>query len=474
MVLTDDIDAIYRRAREAQPEWAALPVKERLRTVRRLRHAIAASADNLAEAVDATHPRGPGETFAAEVLPLAEACRHLERRACRLLKPRCVRNRLLPLWLMGVDVEVRREPFGVILVIAPSNYPLLLPGAQMAQALAAGNAVIVKPGRTGREPMRRLIALAVEAGVAGELIALLDESADSGKAAIAAGPDKVVLTGGVPTGRAVMASLAESVTPSVMELSGCDAVFVMPGADIDLAARSVAWGLRVNGGATCIAPHRVFAWRGVAGAFRERLLEAIETIEPCPVDPPVAGRIAEALAEAEGAGARRLAGSVDEERATIRPVVLEDISPEMAIVKTDLFAPVVSLMTVDDAEQALRLDEHCPFSLGASVYGPEREARELARCVDAGCVTVNDTIAATAHPAVAFGGRRASGFGVTRGDEGLLEMTAIKTIATKRGRFRPQLDPPTEKTAGFLRNYIQAAHARGLAQRIKALMQMKR
>src|SRR5690349_1951145 len=151
-------------AREAQEAWAARPMAERLRTLRALRHLLALRSEELVAAARGTGDRSEDEVLSSEVIPLADACRFLEREAEQILAPRRLGGEGRPFWLFGVEAEVRREPLGLVLVVAPSNYPLFLPGVQALQALAAGNAVLWKPGRGGEPAARRVAALAAEAG----------------------------------------------------------------------------------------------------------------------------------------------------------------------------------------------------------------------------------------------------------------------------------------------------------------------
>jgi acyl-CoA reductase-like NAD-dependent aldehyde dehydrogenase len=125
------------------------------------------------------------------------------------------------------------------------------------------------------------------------------------------------------------------------------------------------------------------------------------------------------------------------------PVLVADTTPELALLRADIFAPVLALVPVRDCEEALRFDERCPYALGASVFGPEEPARRLAARIRAGTVTINDLIVPTADSRLPFGGRGESGYGVTRGAEGLLELTAIKTVSIRRGRRRPHYEPRT-------------------------------
>ena len=135
--------------REAQRAWAGLAIQERLAVLRRARFAMSRRSDAFCDAIPSDLCRTPAETMVAEVLPLLASCQFLERRAEKILRVRRLGRRGLPLLLAGVSAEVQRVPYGVVLVLGPANYPLFLPGVQTLQALAAGNAVVLKPGRGG-------------------------------------------------------------------------------------------------------------------------------------------------------------------------------------------------------------------------------------------------------------------------------------------------------------------------------------
>ncbi len=422
-IVTDPILVMSSPAsmRVPQREWAATPLAERLAVIARTRHAIAREAERLA----ATIARAPADTLGAEILPLAAAAQFLVRRAPGLLG----RRRLFgaPPWLFGTRQEVRREARGVVLILAPGNYPLMLPGIQILQALTAGNAVAVKPAPGKTAPMRLLAEMLAEAGLPPGLLEILPEAA--GPDAVRAGYDYIVLTGGVPTGIAVAREAAETLTPTAMELSGVDAVFVLPGADLALTASALAYGLRLNGGETCIAPRRVFVHQEMEADLLSRLLPLLPP--PAAIAPRTQARLALLLDDAERGGARIVARN---------PAILAAASPTMALLQEDVFAPWLALVPVADTAAALEAASHCPYALGASVFGPTSDALRLADQIDAGSVCINDLIAPTADPRLPFGGRKLSGYGVTRGAEGLLEMTVIKTVSTRAGRFRPHLD----------------------------------
>ena len=142
-----DVVSRVDAARQAQQTWRQTTLKDRLRIVRNIRHQIAGRAEQLVASVTYPSRSGAAETLAGELIPLADACKFLENEAQAILAPRRVSRRSRPLWLRTVSVELRRDPFGVVLIVGASNYPLFLPGIQTLQALVAGNAVLMKPGR---------------------------------------------------------------------------------------------------------------------------------------------------------------------------------------------------------------------------------------------------------------------------------------------------------------------------------------
>ncbi|WP_434623183.1 aldehyde dehydrogenase family protein [Azospirillum sp. B2RO_4] len=451
--------------------WSAQGISLRLSVIRGLRHRIAADAERLVRSLESRPGRCAAESVSAEILPLAEACRFLEREAAGLLAPRRLGRRGRPVWLFGVEAEVRREPLGRVLIVGPSNYPLLLPGVQAVQALAAGNRVLVKPAPGCGAPMVLLGEWLTEAGLPPGLFRVLDESAGAVAEAIAAGIDKLVLTGSADTGRAVAELLGRHLVPSTMELSGNDAVFVLPGAEVEQVARALSFGLRLNGSATCIAPRRVFVPQGMAAGLEDALVGQVAAIPPVPVSLPVRRRLATLARDAVAEGARALGIVPTEEHPAMTPLILADARPGMALLREEIFAPVLSLVPVRDMGEALEAAARSPYALGASVFGPVAQARELAGRIDAGTVTINDLIVPTADPRLPFGGRHASGWGVTRGAEGLLEMTQVKTVSVRRGRLRPHLDAPREGDDALILAALRLFHG-GPGTRTDAIRRM--
>jgi len=460
------------RARSAQQAWRAVTFRERLRILRRFRGGLAMDAESLCRSVSLPN-RTPKDTIAAEILPLADACRFLERNAARILRSRRETNRNRPSWLGAVSIAIHREPRGVILVIGPRNYPLFLPGVQTLQALAAGNAVLWKPAPGGSQVALRFARLLAEAGLPADLLHILPEAPEAARAAVRGGVDLIALTGSAETGRLVMYQAADTLTPAVMELSGCDAVFVRDDADISLVVQALLFGLRFNGSATCIAPRRVFVARGCYSAVCRGLADAAPQLPTMSVELRIRSRVVGLARAAIAGGARLLHGNLDaEDGPGMTPIILADARPEMELLQSDIFAPVLCLVPVDDEDQAIAAAEKCPYALGAAVFGKRDGAESLARRLNVGCVVINDLIVPTADPRVPFAPRRRSGFGVTRGAEGLLEMTVVKSISTRERGPRRHLEPASPQDLRIVRSLLEISHSPTLGGRMRAAFRL--
>lgn len=485
----EDVTAIVAKAmtaaRSAQTRWSRTPLARRLELVRELRRLIAEHASRLAEASAGARHRPTLESLTAEVVPLAAACQFLEREAKSILAPRRLGRRGLPLWLAGVRSEIHREPYRVVLIIGPGNYPLLLPGVQMIQALVAGNAVLLKPGVGGTAAARELYELVAQAGFDSRLVALLPEVPAAASAAILARPDKVVFTGSAFTGEKILAQLAPQLVPSTMELSGCDAVIIRADADLDLAVKALTFGLTLNDGATCMSPKRVFVSAACATELEGRLAQVFRSSRRQEAQTSLSGqshltsafteKIRPLLEDALARGAHFIAGEIRQAGNIVTPLVLGGVAPSSQLLRADLFAPILAIVTVVDDHEAILRANDCPFALGASIFSrDESAARALAVEINTGVVTINDLILPTADARTPFGGRGRSGFGVTQGAEGLLELTTPKVVTVSRARFRPAFEPSQPGDEQMFQSYLKARHGRGFYYRWRALVALIR
>ena len=458
-----------QHARDAQEKWAAQPIEYRLNILQKGRYELARVSDELVSAISPDLARTRADSYGSEMLPLLAACRFLEQEAATILKPRRLGSRRRPLWLTGVDSTVERVPFGVVLIIAPANYPLLLAGVQTLQALAAGNAVVWKPGRNSEDVARVFQAALLRAGLPEGLLVVTDESTETAIAELQSGPDKVFFTGSAGAGRAVLRLAAEQAIPVVTELSGCDAVVALESADPARVVDALAWGMRLNGSSTCIAPRRLFLVGNGHESLIAKLRERFEATPGITIPPPVQKLLIEAADDANQLGAT-VCG--DPTAHFLKPVLVLDGRPEMLITQSDLFAPVLTVIRVADTKAMLEADKLCPFGLTVAVFGEERAAKTLSAHLNAGTVIVNDIIFPTVDPRVPFGGRRGSGFGTTRGAEGLLEMTAAKVTAIQTNKLGLHYQQTGDAHEELFRGVVAMSHSASFLDRFAGLRRM--
>ena len=479
------------------PPWPEKSVSSRLEVLRRARYLLAANTAALAAAVPASLPRTHADTLVAEVLPLLAAIKFLEKEAKFILAPRNLEDKGRPFWLRGVQTTVERVPLGTVLILAPYNYPLLLPGVQAMQALAAGNCVVWKPGRGGR-PVADLVAgVLAEAGLPEGILRVTEDTVEAAQAELALRPDKILFTGGVEGGRAILRHAAETLTPVVAELSGADAVLVLPTADPRVVADALLFGMRLNGSQTCMAPRRLILVETPVDLNRYRSLDRNTPGAPFTA-PPARNRessdrplhpthqILLDLLRAElpnlSAGAvppqlSALLEDATEKGATVhgapgQPILILGATPEMLVTRTDLFYPILSVLRAESPDHAADLHNQSRLSLTAAVFGDQQTADRLGRDLATGTVLINDLIVPTADPRIPFGGRGDSGFGVTRGREGLLELTAIRTTATRRNRDYRHFEPTTAAHEPLFTGLIELTHSRTWRARFTGLRKL--
>ncbi|QDT04664.1 Betaine aldehyde dehydrogenase [Rubripirellula lacrimiformis] len=458
--------------------WASVPLNRRCQVVAAAAGKLAEATDELTLLCQSDQRTDPVETITAELLPLCSALRWLGRRGPRVLATRQLGPMGRPAWLWGVRSAVHRDPFGMVLILGAWNYPLLLPGVQAAQALAAGNRVLIKPAPGCESATARMVQAFHDAGIPPTALMQLDSSSDSAIAAINAGVDLIVLTGAATTGRNVLAQAARSLTPTIMELSGCDATILLPGADVQLAADAITFGLKFNGGATCIAPRRLIGQNEICDQVRTALVERLGSADPLVVHPSAREAAADLIERSLAAGCVDVTGRFHaqtlRDSGQMAPTVLDQVCADHPIASADVFAPVTSIVRVADTEESIQQVNQCPYRLSASVFGPPKQAEAVAQRLSVGNVCINDILVPTADPRLPFGGRGQSGFGVTRGAEGLLSMTVPKSISHRRGRFMPHLRPRADSDENRLSAAVILLHGATWSQRWQALRRMGR
>ena len=468
----DDVRALVTRARAAQPAWEALGFEERGRVLRRAQKWTVDNADRIVETIVSETGKTHDDAVINEITYAAGAFGFWAKHAARYLADEKVRSSS-PL-VAGRKLVSRYRPLGVIGVIGPWNYPLTNSFGDCIPALAAGNAVVLKPSEVTPLTSQLMAGALRECGLPEDILLVATGGGETG-AALIDEVDMVMFTGSTRTGKKVMARAAETLTPVSLELGGKDPMIVLADADLERAAGAAAYYSMQNAGQTCISVERVYVEAPVYDDFVDRVTRKVAALRqgastgPGTVDvgavtfAPQLDIVRRHVDEARDAGARVLTGgtSRDEGGRFYAPTVLVDVDHSMACMTEETFGPTVPIMKVADADEAVRLANDSAVRPGGVGVDEGRRARRGARAPDRGGRRVRQR-----RPAQLRGARAA---------DGRLEDERAR-VAPRRGRD-PQVLPPAVAAGHPLRPAqgpavlpLQAAHDEALRARAEAAL----
>lgn len=441
----DDVAAAVDRARGALRWWTDQGYRGRRQWLLEFKRAVAGRSDELADLISAETGK-PTEDALLEVFLTVSHLEWAAKKAQSVLRRRSVPAGLV---MSNHSASLGYEPYGVVGVIGPWNYPLYTPMGSISYALAAGNTVVFKPSELTPGVAGWLVEVWQSLGAPNDIIQVVTGDGSTGAELCTAGVDKLAFTGSAPTGRKVMAACAESLTPVVIEAGGKDAMIVDRGADIDSAAEQAVFGAMGNAGQTCAGVERVYvvdeAYDDFVAAFTERARglapgeEASSSYGPMTMRGQreiIAGHISDALARG---GRALLGGESSASDRLVEPVILTDVPEDSTAVTEETFGPTVVINRVADLEEGVDRANATRYGLGASVFTPDKRAgRAAAERLRAGAVAVNAFLAFAAIPALPFGGSGDSGFGRIHGADGLREFSRPKGMTVQR--FAPPLN----------------------------------
>ncbi|MET8043081.1 aldehyde dehydrogenase family protein [Micromonospora sp. NPDC005215] len=438
-VATDaDVRRAVEDARAAGGWWAGLGFTDRRERMLRWRALLAKRIEELAELV---HVEG-GKPIADAIVEIVTAIEHIDwaaRNAGRVLGPRRVRSRLI---LAEFSGHLEYQPHGVVGVIGPWNYPVFTPIGSAAYALAAGNAVVLKPSEYTPAAGQWLVDSFAEVVPEHQVFTAVHGLGDVGAALCRSGVDKVAFTGSTATARRVMAACAETLTPVLIEGGGKDAMIVDSDADLDAAAEACVWGGMTNAGQTCIGIERVYAVDSVFDAFVDKVVARAGqlTVGPEGTDigpitmPGQLDVIRRHIDAAIASGGRAVLGGPSAVQPPyVHPTVFVDVPEESAAVREETFGPTLTISRVRDADEAVTRANALPYGLGGSVFG-RRRAVSIARRLRSGMASINSSLTFAGMSTLPFGGVGDSGFGRVHGEDGLREFGRAKAVTRRRAR----------------------------------------
>ncbi len=449
-----DVALAAARARAAQPAWAELGFEGRARLLRRMQRWIVRHTDEIVATICAETGKAYEDALLAEISYGAAAFGFWADAAPDYLADTRIRSGQ-PL-VLGKRLVHRYRPIGLVGVIGPWNYPLTNSFGDCIPALAAGNAVLLKPSEITPLTSLLLARGLRECGLPEDVFTVVTGAGETG-AALVDEVDMVMFTGSTATGRKVAVRAAERLVPVSLELGGKDPMIVLADADVERAATHAVYYSMLNCGQTCISIERCYVEAPVYDEFVAAVTAKVRALRqgvpgaPGSIDvgsltfPPQLDVVDRHVREALAAGARALTGG---ERPSgpglfYPPTVLVDVDHDMTIMREETFGPTLPVMRVEDAAEAVRLANDSQYGLSASVFGRDLAAAEqVARQLEVGAVCVNDAVVNYTALELPMGGAKpGSGIGRRHGREGITKYCRQQSVLVSR--WHPRHDVHT-------------------------------
>lgn len=438
---------------------ATLDVEFRIAALKRLQKTLVQREPDILDALRADLSKAPFETYATELGFVLEELRYVLAHLRRWVKPQRVST---PLVHFPSSSWIYPEPLGVVLVISAWNYPIQLTFAPLIAAIAAGNCVVIKPSRHARQSallMEEIIRTCFEPGH----VTLIQGSDEANAWALETRFDHIFFTGSTSVGREVMAAAARYLTPVTLELGGKSPCIVDQTANIEIAARRIAWGKCVAAGQSCVAPDYVLVHKAVKSALVERIEHYVrqfygENPLANPDYPKIINERQFTRLRGYMDGPHALSGGrVDAAAGKIEPTLYDGVSLGDPIMQAEIFGPLLPILEFENVEEALEVIGHFEKPLSVYLFTRDRafEQRVLST-VPFGGGCVNDTLIQLANPRLPFGGVGASGTGSYHGHYGFKTFTHSKSIIKKSDRIDILLRyPPFANHLGMIKRLMR-------------------
>jgi betaine-aldehyde dehydrogenase len=469
---------VVASARAAQPEWEAIGVSGRRRWLDRLRDWMIGNHDRLADVMQEETGKVRAEAE-LEAPFLCGTINYYTEHAGEFLAEETPTPHILPLKVKRLRIVYR--PYPVVGVISPWNFPLILSLGDAIPALQAGCAVVIKPSEVTPLGLGEIVeAWKMEIG-APDVFDVVNGMGETGSALVDE-VDFVQFTGSDRTAKKVLAQAAETLTPVSAELGGKDPMIVLRSADIEKAANAATWGAFANTGQVCISVERLYVEEPVYDEFISRFTDEVRKLKQgmdgrehgsdlgAMTFPPQTEIVESHVADAREHGATVLTGGerLAREGDWYPPTVITDVDHSMKVMRDESFGPVVGVMKVKDADEAVRLANDSRYGLNASVFGKTREAEAVARRLEVGTANVNDVLVGFLASDVPMGGWKDSGIGFRHAEYGIKKFVRPESLViTRFGQKRePLYFPYTEERRQKLRKLTQFFNARDWRRRL--------
>ena len=466
------------RVRANQADWEAMGIEGRYHWLGKLRDWILDNQDRVLD----TMQRETGKVradAANEPVYLADIINFYGTKAPKYIGEDAVRAHS-PL-LASKKLRVQYRPHPVVGIISPWNFPLILSIGDAIPALQAGAAVVIKPSEFTPLGLAEVVE-AWKREIGGPDVLDVVQGIGETGGALVDNVDFIQFTGSDRTGRKVMARAAETLTPVSLELGGKDPMIVLADADLDRAANAAAWGGMMNSGQICMSVERIYVEEPAYDEFVGKLTKEVGALRQGPdrtghdaevgamTSPNQSAIVEDHVNDALASGARALTGGrkVPGPGDYFEPTVLVDVDHSMKVMRDETFGPVVGVMKVRDAEEALRLANDSRYGLSGSVFGEKARAEQVARRVECGAINVNDVLVNYFASDVPMGGWKESGIGYRHGEPGIKKFCRTESVVITRfaGKREPTWYPYTKARRGLVGRIARAFNARDLKRRL--------
>jgi aldehyde dehydrogenase (NAD+) len=432
---TDEIDRLYDLQQRHRAAVGATTAAQRVEKLRRFHDTMLARGDEIRAAMWEDYRKPAAEVDLSEIYPVVSEARHAIRRLRRWMKPKRVGTRLA---LMGSRSWIRHEPKGVVLIISPWNFPFNLTLGPLVSAVAAGNCAILKPSEltpASTACMKRIVGEIFDESE----VAFVEGDASVAEVLLRKRFDHVFFTGSPAVGKLVMKAAAEHLTSVTLELGGKSPVIIDRTANLDEAAKKIAWGKFFNSGQVCIAPDYLLIDESVRDEFLAKLRAAVEGFgegsRGIIVNDRHAARVKRLVDGALAEGAQRALGGSGHGR-DIEATVLTNVSPDAAVMQEEIFGPVLPVLTYRTLDDAFRTIESREKPLVLYIFSRDREVvRTILDHTRAGGTVVNHTMIHFYQLELPFGGVGNSGMGKAHGFYGFEAFSNARGILDQRLPF---------------------------------------
>ena len=437
-----DLRQVFATGRARALEW-------RLEQLRGIERFVEERESEIAEALAEDLGRSPVEAWLGDVASTkgeaVYARKHLKKWMRR-------RRESLPLAQLPGRAWVQYDPLGVVLIVGPWNYPLYLSLAPLVAAVAAGNCAVVKPSELA-PATSALLARLLRGMSDPAAVRVVEGDAAVTQELLAAGFDHVLFTGGTEVGKKIMAAAAPTLTPVTLELGGKSPVIVAADADVDVAARRIAWVKLLNSGQTCIAPDYVLADRRIVDELVGKIVANVRDFRSDEADPAlriVNQRQFDRLVSLIGTTDGKVVAGGQSDASTLRiePTVILDPSPSDPVLADEIFGPLLPVLTVESLDQAVDFVNSRPKPLALYVFASGQVGRDLIDRIPSGGAVINHVAMHCLVPQLPFGGVGASGMGAYHGKWGFETLSHRRAVLSKPAKPDPRLVyPPYSRRA---------------------------